>query len=186
MDGVYYDWPVGYLPGEKLSDHWRLEEHRLGEETFTHWPEGSAHKNRMQGNDFVTSLMYTRGVRCWSCHDVHGTEFNADLIKPANAVCLECHGQDSPAGPRGTIEEHTHHAADSAGSDCVACHMPKIAKTVGDVKVRSHTFRFISPSMSESYGVPNPCIACHTDRTNEWASNELRLWNNTSPWRVAP
>ena len=37
----------------------------------------------MQGNDFVQSLMYTRGVTCFSCHDVHGTANNADLIKPA-------------------------------------------------------------------------------------------------------
>ena len=40
--GQYYDWPVGYLPGERLSEYWALEEHHLGEETFTHWPEGSA------------------------------------------------------------------------------------------------------------------------------------------------
>ena len=43
------------------------------------------------------------------------------------------------------IEQHTHHAAGSAGSECVACHMPKIAETLGDVKVRSHTFRFVWP-----------------------------------------
>ena len=61
--GRYYDWPVGYLPGTRLNEYWELEEHHLGEETFTHWPEGSAHKNRMQGNDFATSLMApTRGA----------------------------------------------------------------------------------------------------------------------------
>jgi predicted CXXCH cytochrome family protein len=186
LDGVYYDWPVGYQPGGRLADYWQLEEHRLGEASFTHWPEGSAHKNRMQGNDFVTSVMYTKGVRCWSCHDVHGTEHGADLIKPANVLCLECHGPESPAGPRGTIEEHTHHAADSAGSECVACHMPKIAKTVANVMVRSHTFRFLSPAETEAYGVPNPCTSCHTDQSNEWAAEELRSWGNVSPWRVAP
>ena len=51
IGGVYYDWPVGYQPGDRLNDFWVLDEHHLGEETFTHWPEGSAHKNRMQGND---------------------------------------------------------------------------------------------------------------------------------------
>ena len=186
LNGIYYDWPVGYQPGDRLNDYWMLEEHHLGEETFTHWPEGSAHKHRMQGNDYVTSVMYTKGVRCWSCHDVHGTDYNADLIKPANAVCLDCHGPDAPAGPRGSIEEHTHHAADSGGSKCVACHMPKIAKTVGDNKVRSHTFRFLSPAQTEAYGVPNPCTSCHGDKTNEWALEELRTWENVSPWRVSP
>ena len=62
--------------------------------------------------------------------------------------------------------------------------MLAIAKTVGDVNVRSHTFRFITPATSESYGVPNPCTSFHTDQTNEWAGEELRKWENVSPWRV--
>ena len=56
----------------------------IGETTFTHFADGTAHKNRMQGNDFVQSVMYTHGVKCSSCHDVHGTENNALLIKPAS------------------------------------------------------------------------------------------------------
>lgn len=185
IEGKYYDWPVGYQPGARLADYWRLEEHHLGEESFTHWPEGSAHKNRMQGNDFVTSVMYTHGVKCSTCHDVHGSPNNAATIRPGNALCLQCHGPQSPNGPRGSLEQHTHHRADSAGSQCIECHMPKIAKTIADVKVRSHTFRFISPAMSERYKVPNPCIICHTGRTNTWASAQLRAWTNLSPWRVA-
>jgi predicted CXXCH cytochrome family protein len=185
IDGRYYDWPVDYRPGDRLADHWRLEEHRLGENTFTHWPDGSAHKNRMQGNDFVTSAMYTKGVTCWSCHGVHGTENEADLIKPASAVCLTCHGPNSPAGPRGaTLVDHTQHSADKVG--CVDCHMPAIARTVGDVNVRSHTFRFISPSMTEHYEMPNPCTTCHTDMAVEEAAAQLRNWGSLSPWRVAP
>ena len=182
----YYDWPVGYRPGERLSEYWKLEEHHLGEETFTHWPEGSAHKNRMQGNDFVTSLMYRRGVRCSSCHDVHGTEHGAELIRPGNAVCTQCHQPSGPLGPRGALAEHTQHAPNSAGSQCVACHMPQIARTVADVNVRSHTFRFITPMMTDQYGVPNPCTTCHADQTTEWAAAALRQWPHVSPWRVAP
>ena len=184
IEEKYYDWPVGFHPGERLSEYWKLEEHHLGEDTFTHWPEGSAHKNRMQGNDFVTSLMYARGVRCYSCHDVHGTEYNADLIRPGNAVCTQCHQPSSPLGPRGTLAYHTQHEPDGEGSRCVACHMPEIARTVGDVNVRSHTFKFITPTMTEQYGVPNPCTSCHTDQTNEWAIEVLRTWPQVSPWRV--
>ena len=36
IEGKYYDWPVGYQPGDRLSATWALEEHRLGENTFTH------------------------------------------------------------------------------------------------------------------------------------------------------
>jgi predicted CXXCH cytochrome family protein len=184
LNGVYYDWPVGYEPGDRLADYWRLEEHRLGEETNTHWPEGSAHKNRMQGNDFVASTMYTNGVGCWDCHDVHGTEHNADLAKPVSAICETCHGPDTPIGPRGTYIQHSHHNPESA--QCVDCHMPSIARTISDVTVRSHTFRFITPSDTEHYGIPNACTSCHRDReaTNEWAASELARWPNVSPWRV--
>jgi predicted CXXCH cytochrome family protein len=185
IEGRYFDWPVDYEPGDRLADHWRLEEHLLGEDTFTHWPDGSAHKNRMQGNDFVTSVMYTKGVACWGCHDVHGTENEADLIKPASAVCLTCHSPNSPAGPRGaTLTDHTQHSADKVG--CVDCHMPAIARTVGDVNVRSHTFRFITPAMTEHYGMPNPCTSCHTDMTVDEAAGQLRNWGGMSPWRIAP
>ena len=144
--GKYYDWPVGFHVGGKLQDHWKLEEHRLGETTFTHFADGTAHKNRMQGNDFVQSVMYSRGVKCSSCHDVHGTENDALLIKPASVMCLQCHGPGSPNGPHvSRIEEHTHHKSASTGSECVACHMPRIEQTIANVNVRSHTFRFIAP-----------------------------------------
>ena len=184
-DGVYYDWPVGYEPGDRLSKYWELEGPHLGEETFTHWPEGSAHKNRMQGNDYVQSQMYVRGVTCYGCHDVHGTEHNADLRAPGNEVCLECHGPQLQAGPRGSVTYHTQHQGDSEGSLCVACHMPPIARTVGDVHVRSHTFKFISPALTERYGIPNPCTSCHNDQTAAWALDALEKWPQVSPWRVA-
>ncbi|MEQ1885212.1 MAG: cytochrome c3 family protein [Bryobacteraceae bacterium] len=186
INGKYWAWPVGFDVGKDLKDYWKLEESKLGQESFTHFADGSGHKNRMQGNDFVQSAMYAHGVSCNSCHDVHGTANNADLLKPANVLCLECHGPKSPYGPRGaSLQEHTHHAPGSAGSECVGCHMPKIAQQIGDVSVRSHTFRFIPPSETEELKVPNGCTWCHADRSNQWAKDELKKWPNVSPWRVA-
>jgi predicted CXXCH cytochrome family protein len=183
LNGVYYDYPLGYRPGLKLSDFWELEEHKLGETSFTHFPDGTAHKNRMQGNDFVQSVMYTRGIKCSNCHDVHGTSNNADLIKPANVLCLDCHGPKSPNGPhQPTIEQHQ---AGSAGNECVGCHMPPIEAQIADVNVRSHTFKFISPATTDSLKVPNPCTTCHKDRDTKWALTALKSWPEFSPWRVA-
>jgi predicted CXXCH cytochrome family protein len=185
IEGQYYDWPVGFKVGLDLKDFWTLEEHKLGETTFTHFADGTAHKNRMQGNDFVQSAMYTRGVTCFSCHDVHGTSYNADLLKPTSNVCATCHRANAPAGPHtSSIEEHTHHAAGSAGSECVACHMPKVAPEIANVNIRTHTFKFTTPGTSEIFKMPNACINCHTDRSNAWASAALRTWPEHSPWRV--
>jgi formate-dependent nitrite reductase cytochrome c552 subunit len=57
-----------------------------------------------------------------------------------------------------TLEAHTRHRAGSAGSECVACHMPKIEQTTGDVNVRSHTLRFTSCTTAP----------CHADKPASW------------------
>ncbi len=185
--GKYYDWPVGFHQGGTLADYWKLEDHTLGETNFMHFADGTAHKNRMQGNDFVQSVMYRRGITCFSCHDAHGSGNNAETVAPARELCLTCHGPGSRNGPHNavTIEAHTHHRADSPGSDCVACHMPKIATELADVNVRSHTFAFISPTMTDKYKIPNPCTTCHADKSTDWARQALKSWPGISPWRVS-
>ncbi|HEV2401143.1 MAG TPA: c-type cytochrome [Candidatus Sulfotelmatobacter sp.] len=187
IEGKYYDWPVGYYVGLKLADYWRLEDHSLGEpQNFLYFPDGTAHKNRMQGNDFVQSVMYRRGITCFDCHDVHGTSNYAQLRKPADQLCLDCHGPSSPNGPRtATIEEHTHHKDGSTGNQCVACHMPAI-ETEGpaNTMVHAHTFRFIPPAMTVKYKIPNPCASCHRDRSTAWAEDAMRSWPGYSSWRA--
>jgi predicted CXXCH cytochrome family protein len=87
--------------------------------------------------------MYTRGITCFDCHDVHGTANYSQLRKPAQQLCLDCHGPQSPNGPRtATLEEHTHHKQDSTGSECIACYMPPI----------------------ETEGPPRPCVIGMSDR----------------------
>ena len=182
--GHAYDWPVGYLPGARLADFWRLEELKPGTTNFFQFADQTGHKNRMQGNDFVQSNMYHRELRCFDCHQVHNNDTVAQVKMPGNALCLGCHTKDNPAGLRGTVEEHTHHAANSPGSQCVACHMPKIEQTVKDGFVRAHTFRFITPTATAQSGIPNACTSCHADKSVEWAASRLRGWTTISPWRA--
>jgi predicted CXXCH cytochrome family protein len=184
IEGKTYDWPVGYRVGLRLADYWKLEDHALGQTTFTHFADGTAHKNRMQGNDYVQSVMYKHGVTCASCHDVHGTENYAQLREPADKICLDCHSPTSPNGPHtATLEEHTHHKAGSPGSQCIACHMPKIASEgVPGSFVSSHTFKFITPVMTDKYQIPNACTSCHKDKTTAWATQAMSHWSHQSPW----
>jgi predicted CXXCH cytochrome family protein len=186
IDGKVYDWPVGYLPGQRLADVWKLEDLRPGVTNFYQYADLTAHKNRMQGNDFVQSNMYHRELRCFDCHDVHSNANVASLKLPGSALCLSCHAAEmqNPAGLKGGVSAHTHHAEGSAGSECVACHMPKIEATIKDNFVHAHTFRFITPNLTESSNVPNPCTSCHTGKSNDWAKKELQSWTTTSPWRV--
>lgn len=186
IEGKYYDWPVGYNVGLRLADYWKLEGCRLGQTNFYYFPDCTAHKNRMQGNDFVQSVMYHRGITCASCHDVHGTDNYAQLRKPADQICLDCHGPSSPNGPHtATLDEHTHHKAGGTGSQCVACHMPAIeTEGVPATFVHAHTFRFITPEMTDKYGIPNPCTSCHKDKNTGWATEMMNGWQNYSPWRA--
>jgi hypothetical protein len=64
--------------------------------------------------------------------------------------------------------------------------MPKIEQTIANVNVRSHTFKFIPPSATDTLKIPNPCTVCHTGKTTAWAAEELRKWPEVSHWRVAP
>ncbi len=139
----------------------------------------------MQGNDFVQSNMYHRSLRCFDCHQVHSNENTSNLIALGNKLCLSCHTASNPAGLKGTVSQHTHHAENSGGSQCVACHMPEIEQTIKGNFVSAHTFRFITPIATEQSGIPNPCTSCHTGKANDWAASQLRSWSTTSPWRVA-
>ncbi|MEP6962918.1 MAG: cytochrome C, partial [Acidobacteriota bacterium] len=82
-------------------------------------------------------------------------------------------------------EQHTHHKAGSPGNECIACHMPKIEQTIADVNVRSHTFRFVYPEMTDTLKVPNACNVCHGDKSTAWATAALNTWADRSPWRIA-
>ncbi|HKF48787.1 MAG TPA: cytochrome c3 family protein [Terracidiphilus sp.] len=185
VNGRWYDWPVGYLPGHRLADYWELEEVKPGATNFFQYADMTAHKNRMQGNDFVQSTMYHRQIRCFDCHQVHSNKNESNLALKGNQMCLFCHNKQNPAGLRGTVSEHTYHAEGSAGSECVACHMPHIEQTIKDNFVAAHTFRFITPRETELSGIPNPCTSCHKDKSTAWATEQLKAWNTTSPWRVA-
>jgi len=62
--------------------------------------------------------------------------------------------------------------------------MPKIAETIGDVVARSHTFRFVWPTQTDTMKIPNACNLCHTDKTAAWATEALRSWADRLPWQA--
>jgi formate-dependent nitrite reductase cytochrome c552 subunit len=108
------------------------------------------------------------------------------LWKPVNRICLDCHGPNGANGPRTpTLEAHTHHREGTPGSQCVDCHMPKIEQTLGDVNVRAHTFKIITPAQTDALGVPNPCDSCHGDKPKGWVAKALGTWTERSPWRMS-
>jgi predicted CXXCH cytochrome family protein len=174
-----YAWPIGYQPGKRLSDFWRGFEPEAGKQTAEFWANGTAHKNRVQGNTFTHSVMFGQGLQCSNCHDPHGSRNRSMTIKSAetNALCLTCHGPGKFVGPAyQSISDHTHHAATSAGSQCINCHMPKTGENSVGAEARDHTFNFVSPAVSVDSQIPNSCNLCHTDKTPQWALETAKKW----------
>ena len=179
-EGTEYAWPVGYQPGMDLSKLWKPFTPEEGKATPEFWPNGTAHKNRVQGNTFSHSVMHGSGIQCSNCHESHGSLNTSMTVKRAdtNALCLTCHGPGKTQGPnfKVSLTEHTGHAPLSTGSRCIECHMPKTGSNSVQAEARNHTFDFISPSVTLKNGSPNSCNICHTDKTPDWALTEVRKW----------
>ena len=92
---------------------------------------------------------------------------------------LSSRGMGEGIGPDyAKLSDHTHHAALSTGSRCIECHMPKTGKNAVEGESRNHTFDFISPADTITYGkdVPNSCNICHSDKDAEWALSWVEKW----------
>ncbi len=103
-------------------------------------------------------------------------------VKPKNRSPIPTMA-NGPHAP--TIEQHTHHKVGRQGNECIACHMLKIEQTIADVNVRSHTFHFVPPAMSDALKILVACNACHADKSTAWATAALKSWADRSPWRMA-
>ena len=149
------------------------------------WGDGMI---RVTGREFnaVQASPCFRGGRfsCISCHEMHldspgqtdaQTWARTGQLKPkmdSDTACLQCHKDMSAR-----LVAHTHHTADSSGSRCYNCHMPRT--TFGLLHaMRSH--QVSSPTVQESiaYGRPNACNLCHLDQTLAWTAQNLHAWYN--------
>ena len=181
------DYPSGYEAGKALMDYKLPAPFTLGVESKEFWANGAAKKNRTQGNEYIHDTMYEHGITCINCHNPHKLSNTAE--KPeGNKACMKCHSFGSIIGPhQKSIEAHTHHKADSKGSLCIECHMPRTAKHTGKspLTVRSHRFAFTSPAQTQQYKMPketNACYACHKDKTLESLQESLKKWGQVG-WK---
>lgn len=175
--GDVRDYPKGYEPGKALSEY-KMKAPFDHNDSGEFYGNGVGKKNRTQGNEFVQSMMYKHGITCINCHDPHKLDDTAEHPR-GDKVCMQCHSFGSAIGPhQKTIEEHSHHKVGSKGASCIECHMPKTGKHLPEspLTVRSHIFRFITPSETKKYNVPNACNNCHKDKSVDWAEQTTLKW----------
>jgi len=153
----------------------------MGKETKEFYANGMGKKNRTQGNEFVHSIKGRHGITCINCHSPHSLQPTAEH-NSGNKLCMKCHSFGSPIGPhQKDLTEHTHHKADSKGSLCVECHMPKVGRhtSKSPLTVCTHLFGFVTPKQTLLYGMPkksNACFACHQDKTMQSLQKNLEEW----------
>ncbi len=185
MSAIYgdaRDYPFGYEPGKKLSEYKKVAPFTPGHETKEFYANGMGKKNRTQGNEYVHSMMSKHGITCINCHNPHTLAPTAQN-NTGNALCMKCHSFGSLVGPhQKSLQAHTHHKANSKGSLCVECHMPKVGRHTGKspLTVRSHAFGFVTPRETLMYDMPpetNACFACHkNDRSMQTLQKDLESW----------
>lgn len=139
---------------------------------------GGATINSGEARDFLLGGC-SQQLSCVHCHDPHGEDPKSALAAlegaKGDALCANCHQKFR--GPEAQ-RAHTHHAADSAGSHCVNCHMPK--KNLGLAYELTRYHRIGSPSDRERVEGDRPleCALCHTDKSvDQLVSTMERFWH---------
>lgn len=138
------------------------------------WPDDTARLTAYEYQGLVQSKCFDGGeITCISCHTLHSGDVHGNISQRnrGNAPCLECH-----TGIAADVTAHTRHEAESAGSLCYDCHMPKMVFGVTDIH-RSHRIEVPRPARDRANDRPNACTNCHLDASIDWAQRRVdELW----------
>jgi predicted CXXCH cytochrome family protein len=141
------------------------------------WLDGTIRVGGREHNGLLSSPCFERGhgerrMSCLSCHSMHQSDPNDQLAagKQGNEACLGCHAEFQKS-----VASHTHHAPDSSGSSCYACHMPYTSYAMLKA-IRSHRIDSPRVGSGSSSARPDACSLCHTDRTLAWTQARLHEW----------
>lgn len=154
---------TGFIPGESFYDHydlttledrdWYPDGRDLGENyTLTTWE--------------LSPCVQSGKLGCMHCHTSSGRFIQA---QNPNKACSPCH-EEKVRNP----EIHTMHKPDSAGNRCISCHMVKTQ--FARMHRSDHSMLPPTPAATITFGSPNACNVCHTDRDAAWADSYVRKW----------
>lgn len=149
-------WAHSQLPGVDL--------------TLRFWKDGTPRLSAYEYQGILQSKGHEKSsLTCISCHNMHGGDPRGmiDEAMRGQKGCLQCHTKIGE-----NISAHTRHSPEGAGSECYACHMPKM--TYGLLNIHpSHKIQNPDPSRTWRYQMPDACTICHTNRTAAWAAKSL-------------
>jgi len=177
------------LSREDLEDHFALKLEILRNETFT--PDGKVKRFGYQDNHLFSDCYVNGAMVCTDCHDPHSQTYRDIWGRPLadrfdDGQCTDCHASKAVDPVR-----HTHHAAASPGSRCVACHMPYLQQqgigTYVPYERADHTVSIPRPALDGSFGITGACRRCHADLAVTALQDATDRWwapAKPRPWYV--
>ncbi len=153
-----------FRPGDRFFDHFDL----TALEHIDFYPDGRDLGENYTYTSWLMSPCVKSGqLDCLHCHTSSGRHRFQGA--EANQACLPCHATlvQNPSA-------HSHHRAESQGTECVACHMPKTA--FARMTRSDHSMRSPAPAATLAFGSPNACNLCHTNQDAGWADHKVREW----------
>ena len=173
-----------YNAGNNLAEFYRPIERdsHIGDVKFASrfWNNGSPRLTAYEYQGILRSKCFVQGepgkqINCLSCHTMHGGDPKGQIseLNRGDAPCLSCHPKFSNTTD---LVGHTKHAADSAGSRCYNCHMPRVVYGIMAFH-RTHEITIPEPALTAADGVPNACNQCHMEKSVNWSVAQTRqLW----------
>lgn len=173
-----------YDPGEDLHAFFKPIQREDKVEDFSYasrfWNDGAPRLTAYEYQGMRRSACFVGGtpgdrITCISCHEMHGGDPKGMLTErmKTNAACTQCHQKFEPPAQ---LVAHTHHPAESAGSLCYNCHMPKNVYGIMSAH-RTHDIQVPRPEETIQHGKPNACNLCHLDwSANRALAESKRLW----------
>ena len=157
---------AGYRTPEPFFDHFDL----VTLENPDFYPDGrDLGENYTQTSWRMSPCAMGGKLHCVTCHTSSG-RYRFRKPEDANKACLPCHEERVK-----NVAAHSHHPAESAASNCIACHMPKTE--FARMLRTDHSMLPPTPATTIAYQSPNACNICHKEKDAAWADQQVRAWH---------
>jgi hypothetical protein len=166
-----YPFPVGFIPGEDLTDYFTDFFMPKPKSKGWYWGDMS-YKERHRMFLYWQTRFFATDRACDVCGFDRGITVTEHRMMSRSEYCGTCHREIYP-----NYEKHSFHTEDQA--ECISCHTPTVVEGGEEYSIHDHKFDFSRPQM--------PCIECHDtemkgqeapEATHDFGINEVVIKEN--------